>query len=114
MALKTPAALAAQPSRSVVERCCRVFLRRPRRHGWPASPAIKERLALLDSQQGNKKQADVVIDPLDTRLKQAASGASPGLTIQRSGPGLNTRDEDTHTVSSGHGMTIIANGGFIL
>ena len=113
MALQAPAALAAPP-RGPIERTCRIPLMRSCRLGLPASPAIEERFALPDSQQGDKEQADVVIDPLGASLIQAASGTAPGGTVQRSGPGLYTRDEDTHTVSSGHGMTIIANGGFIL
>jgi hypothetical protein len=58
---------------------------------------------LLDPQQRNKKQADVVIDPLGKSLMQAASGAAPRGTVQRSGLGLNTRDKNTHTISLNDG-----------
>jgi len=69
---------------------------RSRRHRLPAPPAVKKRFALLDSQQRDKKQAEVVIDLLGDRLIQAAPGAAPGRTVQCPGFGLNARDEKTH------------------
>jgi hypothetical protein len=107
IALQAPAALAAH-GRRAVEISRRIVLLCFGRRRLPAPPAVKERFALFDSQQGNKKQADVVIDPLRDRLIQPAPGAAPGRTVQGPGLGLDARDEKTHTVSS------VANGEFIL
>jgi len=106
-ALQAPTALAAH-GRRAVEVIRRIVLLRFRRRRLPAPPAVKERFALPDSQQGNKKQADVMIDPLRHRLIQSAPGAAPGRTVQGPGFGLDARDEKTHTASS------VANGEFIL
>jgi hypothetical protein len=106
--LQAPAALAAHGRRTAKGSFRIVLLMRFRRHRLPAPPAVKEGVALLDSQQGDKKQADVMIDPLRDRLIQSAPGAAPGRTVQGPGLGLNARDEKTHTASS------VANGEFIL
>jgi hypothetical protein len=53
---------------------------------------------LLDSQQGDKEQADVVIDLLGIGLIQAASGTALRRIIQSSRFGLNPGNEKTHTV----------------
>jgi hypothetical protein len=71
----------------------------------PAPAAVEVWCAFLDSQQGDKEQADVVIDPLGISLMQAASGATPGRTVQRSGLGLDTRDENTHKISLNDGQS---------
>ena len=105
--LQAPAALPAH-GRRAAEGSCRIVLLRFRRHRLPAPSAEKKRFALLDPQQGDKEQADVMIDLLGDRLIQSATGAAPWRTVQGPGLGLNARDEKTHTFSS------VANGGFIL
>jgi hypothetical protein len=104
--LKDPATLAALRRRAAEGARC-ICLLHSRRHRLPAPATVKEWLALLDSQQGDKKQADVVIHLLGIRLIQAASGTAPGRAVQNPGLGLNARDKKTHRAFLGSCVSAI-------
>jgi hypothetical protein len=70
--------------------------------------AIEKWFPLFDPQQGNKEQADIVVDLLGVSLIQSASRAAPRRMIQGSRLGLNAGNKKTHTVP------LVANDEFIL
>ncbi|MEJ2040188.1 MAG: hypothetical protein P8X55_14840, partial [Desulfosarcinaceae bacterium] len=59
-------------------------------------PAKQKRVAMLNRQQRNEKQAQVVIDPLEIGLLQTANRAAPWRRVQGFHSGLNPANEKTH------------------
>ena len=59
-----------------------------------AAIALEKALSPFDRDEGNKKQADIVVQPLEACRGQAAVGADPRLIIHLYSSGLNSTDEN--------------------
>ena len=59
-----------------------------------AAIAFEKALPPLDRDQGNEKQTDIVVQPLEAGRRQAATGADPRLFIHFYSSGLNSTDEN--------------------
>jgi len=59
-----------------------------------ATIALQKALSPFDRDEGNKKQADIVVQPLEARRGQTAVGADPRLIIHLHSSGLNSTDEN--------------------
>jgi hypothetical protein len=59
-----------------------------------ATIALQKALSPFDRDEGNKKQADIVVQPLEACRGQAAVGADPRLIIHLYSSGLNSADEN--------------------
>ena len=59
-----------------------------------AAIALQKAFSPLDRDQGNEKQTDIVVQPLEAGRRQAATGADPRLFIHFYSSGLNSTDKD--------------------
>jgi len=65
------------------------FVKRP-----AAAVAFQERFSALDRNQGNKEEADIVIQPLAPRRRQATLRAGPRLIVDLNLLRLHPANED--------------------
>jgi len=53
-----------------------------------------ERFTFFDSQKGNKKQIEVVVNPFRVSLGQSAGWTQPGILVERFGFGRYAADDE--------------------
>ena len=63
-----------------------------------ATLTLDKRVPLFDGNQGDKKERDVMVHPLEPGLIQSAGLAHPGGVIQGHGPGLYAANKEKHGV----------------
>jgi hypothetical protein len=68
----------------------------------PAAVAFQEGLSPLDGNQGNKKKADIMVQPLQPSRRQTTIRTRPGLIVNLNFPGLHStnKDEDAPLLES--------------
>jgi hypothetical protein len=87
------AALAAPVPASFLEGPLETTLRRGNR---PATIADQNGVTFFNTKKRNKKHAQVMINPLQSGLRQATGGANSRSLVQSDSLGLNSTDQEEH------------------